>query len=150
PSLYDATLYNEILHIFEHMTFIGLSFLYWWPVFSPLKEGWPRLTMTGQILYIFLGGMPTVLLGAGLTFTSPLYTPYIYAPRIWGLSPVIDKNVGGLIMLFPSNIAYIIVAGVFFTRGMQAEEARKGEAEGEFYAEEEKGGGAENATPASS
>jgi putative membrane protein len=137
PSLYDATLYNEMLHIFEHTTFIGLSFLYWWPVFSPLKEGWPRLSMTGQMLYIFLGGMPTVLLGAGLTFTSPLYTPYLYAPRIWGLSPVTDQQLGGLIMWVPANIAYIIVAGVLFIRWMQAQEAKQRAAEAELYAEED-------------
>ena len=137
PSLYDLTLYDELLHIFEHSTFIGLSFLYWWPVFSPLKEGWPRLSMTGQILYIFLGGMPTVLLGAGLTFTSPLYTPYIYAPRVWGLSPMTDQQLGGLIMWIPANLAYIIVAGVLFIRWMQEQEAKQRAEEARLYAQED-------------
>src|SRR5581483_8096423 len=95
PSLYDATLYNDTLHIFEHLTYIALGVIYWWPVFSPLKEGWPRLSIGGQVLYIFLGGMPTVALGAGLTFTSPLYAPYIYAPRVWGISPSVDQQLGG-------------------------------------------------------
>jgi cytochrome c oxidase assembly factor CtaG len=137
PPLYNATLYNEILHIFEHMTFIGLGLLYWWPVFSPLKEGWPRLSIGGQILYIFLGGMPSVLLGAGLTFTSPLYAPYINAPRVWGISPVTDQQLGGLIMWVPANLAYIVVTGVLFIRWMQAQEIRQREEEADLYAQQD-------------
>jgi cytochrome c oxidase assembly factor CtaG len=137
PPLYDATLYNEMLHIFEHVTFIGLGLLYWWPVFSPLKEGWPHLSIGGQILYIFLGGMPTVLLGAGLTFASPLYAPYINAPRVWGISPMTDQQLGGLIMWVPANLAYIVVVGVLFIRWMQAQEIRQREEDAELYAQED-------------
>lgn len=133
PPLYDATLVNETLHIQEHMTFIVFSLIYWWPVFSPLKEGLPRLSIGGQILYIFLGGMPTVALGAGLTFAPPLYTPYIYAPRVWGISAAMDQQLGGLIMWVPANIAYIIVASVLFIRWMQAQETKQRAAEAELY-----------------
>lgn len=133
PALYNATLTDEKLHILEHMTFIGLSVLYWWPVFSPLKEVLPRLSTGGRVLYIFLGGMPTVALGAGLTFSPPLYTPYIYAPRVWGLSPVMDQQLGGLIMWIPANIAYIVVVSVFFLRWMVANEAQQRIADAEMY-----------------
>jgi len=133
PLLYDATLVNETLHIQEHMIFIVFSLIYWWPVFSPLKEDLPPLSIGGQILYIFLGGMPTVALGAGLTFAPPLYTPYIYAPRVWGLSPAMDQQLGGLIMWVPANIAYIIVASVLFIRWMQAQEAKQRATEAEMY-----------------
>ncbi|HEX3641697.1 MAG TPA: cytochrome c oxidase assembly protein [Ktedonobacteraceae bacterium] len=133
PRLYNATLVNETLHILEHLTFIGLSLIYWWPVFSPLKQGLPRLSIGGQILYIFLGGMPTVALGAGLTFAPPLYTPYLYAPRVWGISAAMDQQLGGLIMWVPANIAYIIVASILFIRWMQAQDAKQQAAEAEMY-----------------
>lgn len=136
PALYDATLYDPNLHILEHITYIITGVIYWWPVFSPLEEGWPRLPMVGQLMYIFLGGMPTVLLGAGLTFTNPLYEPYIHAPRAWGLSPATDQQLGGLIMWIPANIAYIIVASVFFIRWMQAQDARQRQEEALLYAAE--------------
>ncbi|HLZ64266.1 MAG TPA: cytochrome c oxidase assembly protein [Ktedonosporobacter sp.] len=124
PPLYIATLTHETLHIFEHMTFIVLGLIYWWPVFSPVKE-LPRLSIGGQILYLFLGGMPTVALGAGLTFMQPLYTPYIYAPRVWGMSPALDQQLGGLIMWIPGNIVAIIIASILFIRWMQAQDARQ-------------------------
>ncbi|GCE14393.1 cytochrome c oxidase assembly protein [Tengunoibacter tsumagoiensis] len=137
PALYDRTLYDPYLHLFEHLTFIVLAVIYWWPVFSPLTTGLPRLSMGGQILYIFLGGMPTVALGAGLTFMSPLYAPYIYAPRVWGISPATDQQLGGLIMWVPANIAYIIVASVLFLRWMLAQERKQQEEELRLYALEE-------------
>ena len=125
PSLYNATLTNQNLHILEHMTFIILAVIYWWPMFSPMPEDLPRLSLGGQVLYLFLGGMPIVALGAGLTFAAPLYAPYIHAPRVWGLSPATDQQLGGLIMWVPGNIIYIIVASILFIRWMQQQEMKQ-------------------------
>ncbi len=126
PSLYDATLSNENIHILEHITFIVFATIYWWPIFSPVEEGLPRLSIGGQILYIFLSGMPTVALGAGLTFFPPLYAPYIQQPvRAWGISPVVDQQLGGLIMWIPGNIAYIVIVSILFIRWMQQQDVKQ-------------------------
>lgn len=128
PSLYDATLENETIHIFEHLTFIVFGILSWWPILSPSPR-LPRLSLGGQVLYIFLNGMPAVLLGAGLTFMPPLYTPYLAAPLVWGISHAVDQQLGGLIMWVPVNIFYIIIMSVLFIRWMQKQEAKQVEAE---------------------
>jgi cytochrome c oxidase assembly factor CtaG len=120
PSLYNATLSNENLHIFEHMLFIVTAVIYWWPILSPAKE-LPRLSLGGQVLYLFLSGMPSVALGAGLTFMQPLYSPYIQQPiRAWGISPATDQQLGGLIMWVPVNIIVIVIVSILFIRWMQA------------------------------
>ena len=120
-------------HTPEHLTFIVSGVIYWWPVFGPSLEGLPRLSIGGQVLYIFLGGMPTVALGAGLTFAPPLYTPYIHAPRVWGLSPAADQQLGGLIMWVPANLAYIVVVSIIFIRWMQAQDAKQRAEEARRY-----------------
>jgi cytochrome c oxidase assembly factor CtaG len=125
PPLYNATLTNQNLHILEHLTFIVFAVIYWWPIFSPMKEDLPRLSIGGQVLYLFLSGMPVVALGAGLTFAPPLYAPYINAPRIWGLSAATDQQLGGLIMWIPGNIFYIGVVSLLFIRWMQQQEAKQ-------------------------
>ena len=125
PPLYNATLTNQNIHILEHVTFIVFAVIYWWPMFSPMTEDLPRLSLGGQVLYLFLGGMPIVALGAGLTFASPLYAPYIHAPRIWGLSPATDQQLGGLIMWVPGNIIYIVVVSILFIRWMLQQEAKQ-------------------------
>ena len=122
PALYDATLFNQNLHILEHLTFIFFGLLYWWPLFSPVKEGLPRLSIGGQVLYLFFGSMPMVLLGAGLTFAQPLYAPYLYAPRVWGLSPAVDQQLGGLLMWVPVSLYMIVIMSILFIRWMQQQE----------------------------
>jgi putative membrane protein len=124
PPLYNATLENQSIHILEHVTFIVFGILNWWPIFSPSEE-LPRLPLGGQILYIFLSGMPTVALGAGLTFFPPLYAPYLAAPRIWGISAAVDQQLGGLIMWIPGNIFYIVIVSILFIQWMQKQDAKQ-------------------------
>lgn len=129
PLLYDATLFNLQLHILEHLTFIVFGVIFWWPMFSPVKEGLPRLSTGGQILYLFFGSMPMVLLGAGLTFAPPLYPPYINAPRVWGLSAATDQQLGGLLMWVPVSIYMIVIMSFLFIRWMQKQEREQYEKE---------------------
>jgi len=124
PPLYNATLENQAIHILEHVTFIVFGILNWWPILSPSEE-LPRLSLGGQILYIFLAGMPTVALGAGLTFFPPLYAPYLADPRIWGLSAAVDQQLGGLIMWIPGNIFYIVIISILFIQWMQKQDAKQ-------------------------
>ncbi len=141
PPLYNATLENQTIHILEHLTFIVFGLLYWWPIFSPSKD-LPRLTFGGQILYLFVSGMPSVLLGAGLTFSPPLYAPYIAAPRIWGISAATDQQLGGLIMWVPVSIFYIVIMSVLFIRWMLQQEAKQQAMEAEAYGNQEAEDGA--------
>ncbi|HEX6109933.1 MAG TPA: cytochrome c oxidase assembly protein [Ktedonobacteraceae bacterium] len=141
PPLYNATLENQTIHILEHLTFIVFGLLYWWPIFSPSKD-LPRLPFGGQILYLFVSGMPSVLLGAGLTFSPPLYAPYIAAPRIWGISAATDQQLGGLIMWVPVSIFYIVIMSVLFIRWMLQQEAEQQAMEAEAYDNQETEDGA--------
>jgi cytochrome c oxidase assembly factor CtaG len=136
PALYNATLENQNIHILEHMTFIIFGLLNWWPIFSPSRD-LPRLSIGGQTLYMFLSGMPMVLLGAGLTFASPLYAPYIAAPRVWGISAATDQQLGGLIMWIPDNIIFIVIMSALFLRWMQKKEREQAAQERELWEAEE-------------
>jgi cytochrome c oxidase assembly factor CtaG len=148
PPLYNATLENQNIHILEHLTFIIFGILNWWPIFSQSKD-LPRLSLGGQVLYLFLSGMPSVLLGAGLTFSPPLYAPYIAAPRVWGISAATDQQLGGLIMWVPVSIAYIVIMSILFIRWMQQQEAKQLAQEAEAYEQQEAGDGT-GTTPSSS
>ncbi len=136
PALYNATLENQNIHILEHMTFIIFGLLNWWPIFSPSKD-LPRLSIGGQTLYMFVSGMPIVLLGAGLTFASPLYAPYIAAPRVWGISAATDQQLGGLIMWIPGNIIIIVIMSALFLRWMQKKDKEQAAQEMALYEQEE-------------
>ena len=43
-----------------------------------------------------------------------LYPWYAAAPRTWGLSPLDDQQVGGLLMWVPGNLWMFLAIGVLF------------------------------------
>jgi putative membrane protein len=43
-----------------------------------------------------------------------LYPWYSVAPRTWGLSPLDDQQLGGLLMWVPGNLYMFLVIGVLF------------------------------------
>ena len=58
------------------------------------------------------------LLGAILTFAAqPLYSAHAIAPLAWGLTPLEDQALGGLIMWVPAGIPYAIAAALIARRG---------------------------------
>lgn len=132
PVLYDLTLENSVVHIVEHLTFLIFGVLYWMPILSPTPLI-PRISRAFAILYLFIGCQPMVALGALLTFAStPLYAPYVTAPRVWGLSPLNDQQLGGLIMWLPTNIPYLIALSAAFFLWVSERDRQERQAAGEF------------------
>jgi putative membrane protein len=132
PALYDATLSNDAVHTFEHLTFVGTAVLFWWVVLSPLRQV-PPVGKGTAVLYLFAACQPMVALGALLTFAStPFYAPYVTAPRIWGSTPLGDQQLGGLIMWLPTNIPYLIFLSVIFFQWVGIQDRREREEAGEF------------------
>jgi cytochrome c oxidase assembly factor CtaG len=48
-----------------------------------------------------------------------LYPAYSIAPRIWGISPMQDQQLGGLIMWVPGGLYFFTVISVIFFRWQQ-------------------------------
>ena len=137
PALYDLTLANSAVHIIEHLTFLVFGVFYWMPILSPTPLV-PRISRGFAVLYLFVGCQPMVALGALLTFAStPLYAPYISAPRVWGLSPLNDQQLGGLIMWLPTNIPYLIALSAAFFLWIREQDRTERAAAGEFDEEPE-------------
>lgn len=125
PRLYNISLASEYAHAFFHLAFMVTAILTWWPVLSPLPE-LPPLSPPLQMLYLFAQTLPSLVLGALLTFSGrPLYDWYVTAPRVWpSLTPLVDQQLGGLIMWV---IGGTFLFGVFifvFLRWVSASEAR--------------------------
>jgi putative membrane protein len=77
----------------------------WWPILSPVPE-LPRIPYPGQMLYLFLLGLPMSLTGALITLSDGvLYPFYAAAPRVWGLDALADQQIGGLLMWVPGALA---------------------------------------------
>jgi putative membrane protein len=127
PTLYEATLVNTPLHVAEHLTYLGAGIVFWWPVTHPGLAS-AAMTPPARILYLFAACLPNTALGAVLTFAPiPLYSIYANTADplgpdglfsltrgAWGLSPLVDQQLGGLLMWVPGAVVYVAgVAGTF-------------------------------------
>jgi putative membrane protein len=105
PALFEATLRSDLIHTLQHLTFLGTGLLFWWAL---LRGVHGRLGRPAVVLYLFTTSVHTTLLGALLTFSSrPWYPLYASGTAAWGLSPVEDQQLGGLIMWVPAGLAYL-------------------------------------------
>jgi putative membrane protein len=111
---YDLMMRDHNVHILTHLMFMVTAVIMWWPILSPLKE-YPRLSYGGQLIYLFLIGIPMMFVAALITLADvPLYTWYAPAPRIGGLSLLDDQKLGGLIMWVPGGLFFWVVMTVVF------------------------------------
>lgn len=122
PPYYVLAQGAGIYHLLEHLTFLGTGFLVWWPVLGPLPEG--RLPWVFRLAYLFVLGIIPGVIGAFITFSEGLiYTYYGATPKPWGLDPVTDQLIGGLIMkVFGSVPLWVVVAVDFLVTFKREEE----------------------------
>jgi putative membrane protein len=119
PALYDATLTTEPIHVVEHLSFIAVGVLFWWPVIDPMR-GPDRRRWVGtfpKIAMLVASGVPPTILGLLFTIAPrPFYDFYARAPRLWGLGPVVDQQVAGVVMFGAGNLIYFAAVVVVFWR----------------------------------
>jgi cytochrome c oxidase assembly factor CtaG len=106
PPLFQATLASDAVHTLQHLSFLGTGLLFWWSLFRG-REG--RLGAPSAVVYLFTTAVHTSLLGALLTFSSRLWYPlYASSTATWGLTPLDDQQLAGVIMWVPAGLAYLI------------------------------------------
>ncbi|HXV87048.1 MAG TPA: cytochrome c oxidase assembly protein [Gemmatimonadales bacterium] len=106
PGPYGVAMEDHDVHIAMHLSMMVTAGMLWWPVLSPTKR-LPRLGRPLQLLYLFALGLPMSLIGAMITLADhPLYEFYVSAPRLFGLSPLEDQRIGGLIMWVPGMLVF--------------------------------------------
>lgn len=116
PDFYNAAMANHNIHIIEHLMFMTVAVLMWWPIMSPLPE-LPRLPYPGQMLYCFLMSIPMAVIAVYIAMADQvLYPAYAAAPRVTSLSPLEDQLLGGLIMWIPGGLIFALIMTVVFFR----------------------------------
>ena len=119
PPLYNLAMAHHPVHIAQHLMFLTAAVLMWWPILSPLPE-LPRLAYPLQMLYLFLMSIPMSIVAVYIAYAdSVLYPAYAVAPRVWGISPMQDQLIGGLIMWIPGGLYFFTIISVIFFRWQQ-------------------------------
>ena len=98
PSLYNVSVTNHLIHIVEHLVFIGAALIMWWPLVSTMPE-LPRLSYPLQMVYLF--GM---------------------SPRLWSLTALSDQQIGAVIMKVGGGVLFMTLLIVAFYRWYKSAE----------------------------
>lgn len=122
PALFQATLESNFIHSLQHASFLGSALLFWWAII----HGHQRVLGYGvAVLYLFTTALHSGLLGVLLTFSRSVWYPiYGETTAAWGLTPLEDQQLGGLIMWIPAGLVYIIAGLALFAGWLRESEVR--------------------------
>ena len=102
----------------EHAILIAVGLLFWWPIVSG------RLSVPAGLGYLAIAFVGSSFLGLAFIFSSrPFYSYYEHAPRLWGLSPIRDQNLGGILMNGEQTLVFLLVIGWYVLRLLDEEHA---------------------------
>jgi len=116
-NFYDWALRTGWALNLEHAVLIGAGLVFWWPVVSG------RLSTPAALAYLGAAFILSSFLGLAYIFsTRPLYSYYEHTPRLWGLSPVRDQNLGGILMNAEQTLVFLLAIGWFVWRLLEEED----------------------------
>jgi cytochrome c oxidase assembly factor CtaG len=122
PALFRAALQSEFVHALQHLGFLLSAVLFWWAI---LHRGRGAMGYGAAVLYLFTTAVHSGLLGALITLAGVVWYPeYLGTTRSWGLTPLEDQQLGGLVMWVPACSLYAVAGLALFTGWLRASGAR--------------------------
>lgn len=104
PAAYDLALSNVAVYWFMQVTLLGSATWFWHALLADR-------TVLDRLGFLVAAFAQMGLLGAILTLApEPLYAIHAVAPLDWGLIPLQDQQIGGLLMWVPAGIPYAVAA----------------------------------------
>jgi len=106
PTPYDATFTATSVYWTMHVTLFGGGIILWRELVNhPAKRTAAALTVG------LLTSMQMGLLGAVLALARrPLFFPHLSTTQIWGLTPLQDQQLGGILMWVPGILLFLWAA----------------------------------------
>ena len=125
PPLYAWALENTAVHRLQHISFFATSLLFWWVLLHGRGQGRSvRLRDGIAIACLFVTVLHSGVLGALLTLSTRVWIPGqgVFAGE-FGLSPLEDQQLAGILMWVPMGMLYTGAALFFAYRWLGAMDA---------------------------
>ncbi|HEX4096335.1 MAG TPA: cytochrome c oxidase assembly protein [Caulobacteraceae bacterium] len=120
PVPYVATFQSTAIYWLMHLTTFGAALWLWRSIFF----AWRR-SLEGAAVAILVTVLQMGVLGAVITFAPrPLYAPHLYTAMSWGLTPLQDQQLGGVIMWVPAGVLLAAVLAAGFAEALSRSEPR--------------------------
>jgi cytochrome c oxidase assembly factor CtaG len=102
PALFEAALLSEPLHWLQHLTFLITALFFWWAMLET------RTHKGAAVADLFFTAMHTGGLGVLIALApQPIYPLQSLLSRHFGLDPLADQQLAGLIMWIPAGTVYV-------------------------------------------
>jgi len=112
PAAYDSALSHVGIYWLMQSSLLASAVWFWRAVFAPQRS---PVEACGLLVagYAQMG-----MLGAILTFApEALYAAHSLGPLAWGLTPLADQQLAGLIMWVPAGLPYAVVCALVARQG---------------------------------
>ncbi len=125
PVIFDAAVQHPLVHVGEHVCFLAVGLLLWWPLVGE-EPGHRRLGGLAQFVYLIVAMLPMTVIGAYLDRDPSVFYPaYRVATLALRASPVIDQQQAGAIMWVAGTTMMIVVGLWSSLNAMVAAERRQ-------------------------
>jgi cytochrome c oxidase assembly factor CtaG len=103
PPLFEAALVDPALHRLQHLSMLSSALLFWWALVRL-----PKYEYGLAAAQLFVTMIHTGLLGALITLSPRILYPLQTGHALlWGLRPIEDQQLAGLLMWVPAGIVYL-------------------------------------------
>jgi putative membrane protein len=103
PGAYAATFRSDAIYWVMHISLFGSAIWFWRGCGA--RRGGP-----GAMPALLLAASQMTLLGGLLTFAGrALFAPHLVTARAWGLTPLSDQQLGGLLMWAPGSALFLVL-----------------------------------------
>jgi putative membrane protein len=113
PVAYQAALFDPLLHDAQHLSFFLAACLFWKILLDPSNHTAAHpLTAMGVLFFTALHSM---VLGVFMSLSPQVwYDVYTARTGAWGLTPLADQQLAGLLMWLPACLVYPAAAALLF------------------------------------
>jgi putative membrane protein len=114
PAPYEAAMSSVAAYALMQFSILGSALAFW----AGVRRAPPAVALAAILATTVVMG----LLGALITFAArPLYAPHFASTLAWGVAPLEDQQLAGIIMWAPGSIAYLLAAVWIGWRWMRVE-----------------------------
>jgi len=118
PRFYDATLANQGVHDFEHVTFLAAGLLFWAPVAG--RALWmPALGDVGRAAICFFGLVTSWMLAVYLGYNPSVLYSYVGG---YGVTALADQQMAAGVMWIPGSVPFLIALTALLAHWFEADD----------------------------
>ncbi len=106
PVPYDATFHSDAIYWAMHLSLFGTALWLWHELLNHRPVQAFQAVAAGVATTVQMSVLGAILALAG----RPFFTAHLATSRAWGLSPMADQQLGGLLMWVPGCILFLWAA----------------------------------------